>query len=118
MSKQARITRIDKYRKVTGILFIIILASFFLKTSIGNYLLEIKGNCINSTLTNKTTKVRYHRPTLVYSFYVHGKVYYGNSNVEDLSKAGGKICIVYLEWMPSINRPLSYFDNQVNCNCK
>lgn len=118
MSKKVQVSNMEKFRKTIGVLFIIFIILFFLKTSIGNYLLEIKGSCTKSVLTNETTKVKYHSPTLVYNFWINGKVYDENSNVEDLSKAGDSICVVYLEWMPSINRPLSFFDEPINCNCK
>jgi len=89
---------------------------FFIKIVFKNIILEYKGVCVKSVLTKETTKVRGLRSTLVYNFWIKGKVYSGNSNVEDLSKAGDSICVVYLDWMPSINRPLSSFAES-NCNC-
>ncbi len=111
-------TKFDKFRKILGILFIVFFSLFFLKIGIGNYLLKGNGICAKAILTDEITGVRGHKDTLVYKFWIDGKAYDGNSNVEDLSKAGGNICIVYLEWMPSVNRPLSFYDGSISCNCR
>ena len=118
MSKQVRATKMEKIIKFFGYIFISFFIIYFLKTGIGNYLLGKVGICKNAFLTNEVNHFRSHPDALVYNFWINGKVYDGNSNVEDLSKAGDSICVVYLEWMPSINRPLSFFDEPINCNCK
>jgi hypothetical protein len=111
-------TKFDKFRKILGILFIAFFSLFFLKIGIGNYLLKGSGICTKAILTDQITGVRGHKDTLVYKFWINGKAYDGNSNVEDLSKAGSNICVVYLELMPSVNRPLSFYDESINCNCR
>lgn len=85
----------------------------FTYTILKNY-----GLCKESVLTNEIRYFRSHKPALSYNFWLNGKVYDGNSNVEDLSKVGDSICVVYLEWIPSINRPSSFFDEHMNCSCK
>jgi hypothetical protein len=105
--KKSKELQITKFRKWLGSIFIIFFVIYFFKIAIGNFLLE-----------NEVNHFRSHPDALVYNFWVNGKVYDGNSNVEDLSKAGDSICVVYLDWMPNINRPLSFFDESVNCNCK
>ena len=69
-------------------------------------------------LTSKTTRIKYQKSTLVYSFTVGIKQYEGNSLEEDLSKAVDSICIIYLQSSPSINRPLRYFkEGEASCSC-
>jgi hypothetical protein len=116
--KKSKELQITKFRKWLGSIFIIFFVIYFFKIAIGNFLLEKTGFCKNAFLTNEVNHFRSHPDALVYNFWVNGKVYDGNSNVEDLSKAGDSICVVYLDWMPNINRPLSFFDEPVNCNCK
>ena len=107
-----------KNRNILAIIFISFFALFFLKIAIGNFLLKRQGICTKSILTSEVEKVRNHKPTLVYNFWVNGEKYDGNSNIEELNKVGDSICVVYLKWYPNINRPTSYFEEKSNCNCK
>ncbi|KAF2327389.1 hypothetical protein [Flavobacterium daemonense] len=110
--------KIDNFRKWLGYTFILFFILFFSKIAIGNLLLKSQGICTKSILTNELSKIRGHKPTLVYNFWLNGKRYDGNSNIEELNKVGDSICVVYLKWMPSINRPISFFEKPINCNCK
>ncbi len=116
--KKKKSFKIDNFRKWLGYIFILFFTLFFLKIAIGNFLLKNQGICIKSILTNELLETRSHKPTLIYNFWLNGKKYDGNSNIEELNKVGDSISIVYLKWMPSINRPISFFEKPINCNCK
>jgi hypothetical protein len=99
-------------------IFIVAVLLSLLKPAIGNYILKRQGICKIALLTREKTRVRYHRSTLVYKFQLEGEKYTGNSNIEDWEQAGNDVCIVYLASFPSINRPVSFFKQEVKCNCK
>jgi len=97
------------------ILFLIYLIG---KTVIGNVLLKGQGVCKMAVLSSKTTRIKYQKSTLVYSFTVGNKQYEGNSLEEDLSKIADSVCIVYMHALPSINRPVRYFKvREISCSC-
>ena len=89
-----------------------------LKGILGDLILKSSCTCIKALLITKTSRVRYAKATLYYRFILGNETYEGNSLVEDLSKVGDSVCIVYLESLPSINRPISYFKKgEIKCNC-
>lgn len=104
--------------KAIRIILLILLVAYLLKPGIGNYLLKSNGVCKKAILTNDKEGLRYHKSTLLYQFYVNAEIYKGNSNIDDWSKAGDSICVVYLSQMPEINRPYSFFKGEAKCNCK
>lgn len=89
------------------------------RTFIGDLLLKKSGVCAKAVLINEQNRVRSQRATLLYAFVVNGKNCNGNSLEEDLTKVGDSVCIVYLESIPGINRPLKYFESgTIKCSCK
>jgi hypothetical protein len=99
------------------LLFVYAFLSAFIKTAI----LKRSGICIEAVLISEMSSSthRYTKASLMYQFTVEGEVYKGNSLVNDVSKVGDTVCVVYLKSFPSINRPLIFFDkNEVDCNCQ
>ena len=100
-------------------IIVIYAISIVLWTLFGNYLLKKNGNCTNAILINEQIDAQASKPTLVYEFVINGKNYKRNSLVDDLSKVGDSVCIIYLVGCPSINRPLKYFElGEITCSCK
>jgi hypothetical protein len=85
-------------------------------------ILQHYGVCKYALITSNlsTWTKRYTNMNYLYEFSYKGKVYRGNSLIhDDPSKVGDSICIVFLEFYPRINRPLSYFkEGEVDCKCK
>lgn len=95
-----------------------VIVYMLIKPGLGNIALKYYGKCSKAVLINETIQLRYQKPLLLYQFNVLDEFYKGNSSIEDLSKSGDSICIVYLNYLPSINRPISFFEEPINCNCK
>jgi hypothetical protein len=100
--------------RLIKILIIIAIILYFSKPAIENFFLKRKGICSKAVLTNNKVGIRYHKSTLVYEFNINSLKYTGNSNIDDWSKVGDSICIVYLYDLPSINAPKSYFKGLIN----
>ena len=84
-------------------------------------LLKGYGKCRKAIITSDLSSYahRYTKAYLMYEFNSSGKIYNGNSLINDTSKIGDSICIIYFEAIPSINRPITYFDEgEIKCNCK
>lgn len=65
------------------------------------------------TSNTSTWLHRWTTSCYMYEFYVGDETYEGNSMVEDdnASKIGTKVQILYLDWFPSFNRPIYYWDD-------
>lgn len=96
--------------------FLVVLFRF----QIGDLLLKNYGRCATANLTTELQSVKYVKPTYVYSFYVAGKEHKANSRIEEKTASiPQQLCIVYIPFLPSVNRPLSYFQSlDVECACK
>ena len=107
-----------KTRTIFVIIIVIGVLYLFLRPSVEDVLLKQSGHCIQATITNDSTRVKYHKADYNYQFQIDGQVYTGNSLVTDARRIGESICVVYLTASPKVNRPLSYFDNFGKCDCK
>jgi len=103
---------------VSLFLGIIIYGSY--KTVISNYLLKKNPTCIKAVIFDRLTgKTSY--PVYPYSFTYQTKEYTGLAQENGAGKLhiGDTVCVVFYKVYPSINKPLSYFDNgDIKCNCK
>jgi hypothetical protein len=121
MKKQRKNSK-STIRKILSLWPILILFSIFAYTSIANFVVKHFGICKKALITSdlSTWSSRYTNMNYLYEFSYKGKVYCGNSLIhDDPSKVGDSICVVFLEFYPRINRPLSYFkDGDVHCKCK
>jgi len=104
-----------------------LLFSFLFLTAVFHYqiedlLLEKYGICKLAIISDEVKRVRYHKGTFYYKFWVKDEKYMGDTYIEsDSSKViGQKICIVYLRAFPNINRSReAYFKSGFEgCNCK
>jgi hypothetical protein len=85
--------------------------------NIGNILIQHYGVCATAKITNETRSVRYVPYTLLYSFQVNNKGYLGDSKIESGSHVSTKtICILYVPFKPSINRPAGIVKER-KCSC-
>ena len=105
-------------KNIIGIIYFSICIVFFTYTVIGIpillNILKKHGTQTEAVITSTTMGgPRYTTPCYVYEFYVGDKTYEGNSLVEerDASKIGTKVQILYLDWLPSFNRPVYYWDD-------
>ncbi len=105
-------------RKLLGIGFVCYLLYVILSTYVFNFLLKHYGACGEAILINESNRVRYHKATLMYNFYYNGEDYKSNSLEEDLTRVGDTINVVYLKFLPSVNRPTIYFEEDEILNCK
>ncbi len=89
-------------------------------TIVSDFLLKNNPTCIKAVIFDRLTgKTSY--PVYPYSFTFHAMEYTGlaQENGIDKLKIGDTICVVFYKVYPSINKPLSYFDNgEIKCNCK
>jgi len=103
---------------VSLFLGIIIYGSY--KTVISNYLLRKNPTCIKAIIFDRLTgKTSY--PVYPYSFTYQTKEYTGlaQENRAEKLHIGDTVCVVFYKVYPSINKPLSYFNNgEIKCNCK
>ena len=89
-----------------------------LKPGIEDVLLKNFGKCISADFINDGVRVRYHKKEFKYKFFYAGDYYAGNSLETDEGKVGSKVCVLFLKTLPSINRPLKYFnDSKKQCEC-
>ena len=107
-----------KAKKYIRIVFIVLILSILLKPMISSWLLESRGIYTCAILTKEKTRVRYQKSTLLYQYSVGDVMYRGNSNIEDWSIAGDSICILYLDILPEISRPVKFIGDKSECNCK
>lgn len=98
-------------QKLTVITVVGYLVYIIALTHVANFLLRHFGTKGRAVFISETSRVRYHKATLYYVFSHRNNQYTNNSLEEDLSKVGDSIDIVYLKTFPSINRPVSYFEN-------
>lgn len=106
--------------KVLFIACILYIMYAILGTMIKVSFLKKDGKCIKGVLIPEMTSFthRYTKASLVYKFTIGGKDYTGNSLEKDTSKVGDSVCVVYLPSIPSINRPITFFDKgEIKCNC-
>lgn len=96
----------------------IFVAGMILRVTIMDYLIRTQGICTKVELSADIVRARYHQSELAFYFHHRGKIYKGNSLVKDLSRTGDSICIIYLDWMPRMFRPIAYFDKKTNCDCR
>lgn len=103
---------------ISFLLFILyVFGGYFAK----NILLINYGMCKRAVMTNNksTWTSRFSQQNLMYEFECDGKLYRGNSLINDESRVGDSICIVYLGSFPNINRSVSFFDEgDIKCNCR
>lgn len=106
----------------TGLLLLLLLLvalfskNFIIKVALKNY-----GTCVYGVLTSETIReTRARSSSIVYQIVIKGKTYEGASDITDpdFKRKGEKICILYLSSFPFIHRPVSFFEEPVNCNCK
>ncbi len=110
----------EKIGKLIGIASLLIIIYAFVGTWIKVSFLKNKGKCIKGVLIPEWTSLahRYTTASLIYEFTYEGSTYTGNSLVQDTSRIGNCVCVVYLPSFPSINRPVSYFNNGgIKCTC-
>jgi hypothetical protein len=103
-------------------LFVLILVVGTLWLVSNNILLPISGKCHEAVIINKTVMhgTRTHTYTLSYEFWINGVRYTGDSGESEYSKysIGRSICIVYLNYYPRTNKPVSYFfQGEIKCSC-
>ncbi len=106
------------FRKVLGVGLVCFLLYVILSTLVFNFLLKYYGACGKAVLLNKTNRVRYHKATLYYNFYHDGEIYQVNSLEEDLTRVGDTINVVYLKFLPYVNRPTVYFKENEILRCE
>lgn len=106
-----------RIKNIIFVVCILYLIYIFSKATIGDALLNQFGICAKGVLLNKSIKVKYHKPDLVYQFVVNDELYEGNSLETDSNKVGGSICIIYLKEWPSVNRPINYLEGKNICSC-
>ncbi len=103
---------------VSLFLGIIIYGSY--KTVISDYLIKNNSTCIKAVIFDRSTgKTSF--PVYSYSFTYQRMEYTGLAQENETRKlhVGDTICVVFYTKKPSINKPLSYFDNgDIKCNCK
>lgn len=116
--RKKRGTKKKAPKDIIGIIYISVclglFAYLFIGTPILLSILKKYGTKTEAIITSSTIGgPRYTTPNYVYEFYVGDKTYEGNSLVEerDESKIGTKIQILYLDWFPSFNRPIYYWDD-------
>jgi hypothetical protein len=97
---------------------IIIYGSY--KTVISNYLLKKNPTCIKAVIFDRLTgKTSF--PVYPYSFTYQTEEYTGLAQEKGAEKLHIRdtVCVVFYKVYPSINKPLSYFDDgDIKCNCK
>lgn len=109
------------FKKVIFIIAVIYLLYAIIGTLVKVELLKGYGKCRKAIITSDLSSFahRYTKAHLMYEFNYCGKTYSGNSLINDTSKIGDSICIVYFETFPSVNRPITYFnEGEIKCNCK
>ncbi len=99
--------------KVLGTILLILLSYFFIIYPVGLLLLKYNGiktkGVINSHLSSG--RGRYTTICNKYEFWYNGEKYEGNSQIpENPDVVGDSIDIVFLDFWPSFNRPVSYFE--------
>ena len=88
-----------------------------LNSFVADILLKKRGSC-HTAIINKDVYGNRTGPSLGYKFFLDGKIYYGAMFENGILKIGDSVCIVYLPLFPSINRPITYFDNgEIKCSC-
>jgi hypothetical protein len=107
-----------KMRTIFLILVVVGVLCLLLKPSVEDLLLKQSGHCIKAIIIDESTRVKYHKADYGYQFQINGQAYRGNSLVTDSNRIGDSICVVYLGASPTVNRPVSYFTNFNNCECK
>ncbi|PSR52607.1 hypothetical protein AHMF7605_03235 [Adhaeribacter arboris] len=104
--------------KLMGIGFVCYFLCIILSTPVFNFLVKHYGICGEAILINESKRIRYHKATLLYNFYYHGVNYKSDSLEEDLTRVGDTIRVVYLKFLPSVNRPITYFEEKEIFSCK
>ncbi|GAA4315090.1 hypothetical protein [Nibribacter koreensis] len=103
---------------LTLVLFLAVVFHF----AIEDIFLRKYGKCTKAKVSSEIRYSSSKPDTYYFKFIENGKEYTGDSNVEIHKKEmiGDKICIVYLELLPTINRSLDgYFESRfTRCNCK
>ncbi len=92
-------------RNLGLLLFFTIFLLIVFRFQIGDFLLKNFGRLCVGTVISDVRSVKYVKPTFLYQFYLNDNRYLGNTTLSDSSKIGMNICIVYLPYIPSINRP-------------
>lgn len=112
---------------ILGRIFLISIASVLLILSVYNSiiipkLLKDYSTCIKAKVNDNYYAGRYLGRRISYSFIFNNQEYAESFKVTEETKnllIGDSICVVFLEFYPSINRPLSFFDEgEIKCNCK
>ncbi len=103
---------------IIGRIYFVICIGFIAYVCIGIpillHLLKTHGTRTSAVVTSQTSTwfQRWSTICYMYEFNVGGETYMGNSLFEerDSSKIGMKVQILYLDWYPSFNRPIYYWD--------
>lgn len=98
--------------KIITILFLGLFLCIVFRFQIGDFLLSKFGKTCKGTITSSARSVKYVKPTFLYQFIIDAHSYEGNSMMQDSSKIGNSICIVYLPLIPSINRPAFFLKKE------
>jgi len=105
----------------TGLLLLFLpLVAIFSKNPLINVALKNYGSCVYGTLTERKIRQQRHgSTTIIYEFAYNEKTYEGASDIVDpeFKRKGEKICILYLSYFPFVNRPKSFFGEDLICNC-
>jgi hypothetical protein len=103
---------------IVALIFTICIGYFLLWPGIGDILIKYQGLCVKAIITDTEVGGRGSDPTLLYTFNLNGQSYHGLSLIKDKKRIGDTICVGYLKGIPSMNRPLIFYDNPINCNCR
>lgn len=104
--------------KIVFIVVILIALYAFFNSIVGDAILKNNGKCTKAILYRKSYGGK-TKPSLGYKFLINGKEYDGLVVVDDVLKIGDSICVIYIESLPNINRPLTYFNrSEIKCDCK
>ena len=108
-------------KDIAGIIYFCFLGSTLAYLFIGYPillgLLKIYGTRTEAVITSNTSTWlhRWTTSCYLYEYHVNGKIYDGNSLIEEddanLSKIGTKVQVLYLDWFPSFNRPIYFWDD-------
>jgi hypothetical protein len=119
--KKKRTNKITTKNKfLIGVTIILLLLEVF-HFMIEDIFLCTNGHCEQAIISDKVRADSRKKDTYYFKFQVDGKEYFGDSYITDDNKAaiGTKMCIVYLDIFPAINRSIKgYFNNDFKtCDC-
>lgn len=100
-------------------LILIVLVYIIRNSVIVPYVLEKHPTCIKAIIYQDKYSGGYLGRRIAYSFKYNSKEYTGTMKEIKNLEIGDSIYIVFLKSFPSINKPLSYFNEEkLKCNCK